>query len=577
MGLRSCQFVPSSPPISAARTPMVQPTGKASAKPALLAEPGVPSGALKAATVDGAAPESLLPQGARQNRSVARLMRSVLQQTVLFMWRLLIFVPKALYALWSGLVAGRRHHDGAAARGTKQDTNAAPPGQQAQDHFGRVLAGPSHDVKSGTVQGRGSQQALQPHETIFAPVMLGRNGTNVARSTRDRPAFAAASIAKSSLRTSGGRVTDRLLAHAFSLPDKYLDGSLSSEALRELAEQAHRFVEGARPGAQQAQRQVAALMPLLVQAMRWHDLCDQGYNQRAEAHQQMVAALAAEGRILLPLNFCGSTRREITGHATMLYIVREQAGTLALRLYNTGAGISNHVRRQTPEGRRQAQTRWEVQGVSQTAFARPADFERLFALGRRASLALKTNINAVYRYLEQLGRRPTADAPWHKPQTVGNCTWKATTSFLKDNLDERSYRTFKTYFRSRILFEAIEQMTPEGATPGAAPATPFMGETTTAMPGNRLGKLQLFAAADAKCRRDLARLNALDSDHATQLDTEPPAERPKSQKKRAWFGAKTQKNQASLPRFLTTAYVHTVRKEVNAYASELLARRLQDG
>lgn len=201
----------------------------------------------------------------------------------------------------------------------------------------------------------------------------------------------------------------------------------------------------------------------------------------------------------------------------------------------------------------------------------------MFALGRRASLPSKTNINAVYGYLEHLGRQPTADAPWHKPQTVGYCTSQATISFLKDNLDERSYKTLKIYFRSKILFEVIEQMTPEEATPGAAPATPSMGGTTTAMPDNLLSKLQLFAAADAKSRRDLARLNALDMDHATQLDPESPAERPKSQKKRAWFGAKTQENQASLPRFLTTANVHTVRKKVNAYASELLARRLQDG
>lgn len=103
--------------------------------------------------------------------------------------------------------------------------------------------------------------------------------------------------------------------------------------------------------------------------------------------------------------------------------------------------------------------------MTQTAFARPTDFAHLFALACRVSLSLKTKIDAVYGYLEQLGRRPAADAPWHKPQTVGNCTWKATTSFLKDNLDERSYRTFKTYYRSRILFEAIEQMNPEGPMP----------------------------------------------------------------------------------------------------------------
>lgn len=34
--------------------------------------------------------------------------------------------------------------------------------------------------------------------------------------------------------------------HAFSLEDDYLDGSRSSGALSELAEQAQRFIEGAR-------------------------------------------------------------------------------------------------------------------------------------------------------------------------------------------------------------------------------------------------------------------------------------------------------------------------------------------
>lgn len=407
--------------------------------------------------------------------------------------------------------------------------------------------------------------------------MLGRSGTGVARSPRGRPVFAAGFPAKGSLRTAGGRVTDRLLAHAFSLPDAYLNGSRSSEALRELAEQAQRFVEGARAGQQRAQRQIAALMPLLVQAMRWYDLSAQDYPQRAEAYGQMVAALAADGRILLPLGFRGETGQKVSGHATMLYIVREQARTFSLRLYNTGAGLSNHVRRQTPEGHRQAQTRWEVQGVAPAAFASPAGFAHLFALAYRPSLPLKQNLLAVYEYLEQLGRRPASDAPWNKPQTVGNCTRKSTTSFLKYNLDELSYRTFKTYYRSRILFEAIEQMTPEGFLPSSAPAMPSLDQTEAAMPHGRHSKLQLFAAADAKFRRDLARLDALDAGQAAQIGPKPAVSRPRLPKIRRWFGAKKQKHQSGLPRFLTTAYVQSVREQVNAYASELLARRLQDG
>lgn len=476
------------------------------------------------------------------------------------------------------------------SRAQRAKPPATGPARPVASRPPRTSATQAQGKNAGLTQG-GDDDSLRPHETLFAPVILGRSGTNGSREQAKRADFAIPT--RLPLRTLGGRVTDRLLAHAFSLPDGYLGGSRSYAALRELAEQAQRYVESARPGQAESQAQIAMLLPQLVRAMRWHNTINHHMEHTQAAVREMIAALHQGEPILVPLRIYGQTAarpdasrdellKGVASHAILMEVAPQPAGVCTLRVFNTGAGIENHPRQRGSDGNDRWQTKWEVVGVPINALASEATMMKLLASTGRYDMALivktiATNFEEFYRYLASLGSPSLEQARWNKPQTVGNCTWKSITAYIRSHVDEFTYRNFKTYYRSRILNEAIEQMTPDGPMPyQEIPVRAADKRRKPPEPSERLSKRDLFALADAKVRRDFDRLQALQANPTATPMPHDGAPAPKRRRlARLWPSAHNNTSEPDNSYWVTRFVTHD-RNQVNTFASEEMIRRLEE-
>lgn len=323
------------------------------------------------------------------------------------------------------------------------------------------------------------------------------------------------------MRSPYGRVRDRLLVHAFSLPKTDFGGSNTRETLREVAEQMQAYVEGARPEQAAAQEAVGALLPLLQGAMRSAELA---LLRRAPERllDGVEAQLEASGRVLLPVSVKDERQHLGTdtsgepnirgGHALLVCVSREADGSYAAQVFNTGAGIRAHA----AVGGRRFHESFEVRRL-------PADegLKRRY-LGEMLQLHghgldLKGGIALLYERLAGWGSTVPAQGRDRKPQTMGNCTWKCLMAFLKANLDEVSYRSFKVFLRGRILYEAIYDATPVdravtlagvvGRVPGGTSRRLWSRRRAAApQPAPSTSRSALVGEANARLARDVGRL-----------------------------------------------------------------------
>lgn len=301
--------------------------------------------------------------------------------------------------------------------------------------------------------------SLRPYEGRETGLLVGRQPSVATTAGAERARFAGPSLAHAALRSPHGRVRDRLLVHAFSLRDVDRQGTYLRETLREVVEQVHQFAERTRPEQGAAQEHLRALLPTLQLAMRWDEQLRIAEQHGAVA-AEVVAALAQHGRAVLPV----SVMRRGVGHALLVCLSREANGDVAAQVYNSGVGIEAHER--GPDGSVDGGLRYrasfEVRHIASTSLPLGTWVADILRLAPEGDDDLATALAQLYRGLAARGTVVPAQGGDAKPQQVGNCAWKCVMWYLKAQVDEVSYRSFKVYARSRILNDYMRQLTPVG-------------------------------------------------------------------------------------------------------------------
>ncbi len=168
----------------------------------------------------------------------------------------------------------------------------------------------------------------------------------------------------------------------------------------------------------------------------------------------MAKTMKSQGRLAVPSGWSNPTG----GHAMIAEAILEKNGTATVRLYNQGAGISNHNSKQEPFRERRG-AYLEKRDIPANIVTSAAFWMILTGLRHPVQLNEPYSANDLYSWFVHCIPGTIVSSEHHiLPQRSGSCAFKAILAYLKTKMSEDGYDRFILQFKFGILARYEEDL-----------------------------------------------------------------------------------------------------------------------